>query len=384
MAYPQSTAYTAMVKLFLAGTNTPATGKTAAVTISKAGGAFGNPSGGATNATELSGGWYYYTATTTDTNTLGDLVISFTATGCDVADRILPIVSASTGGLTNLDATVSSRLATSGYTAPTTPPTAVQVRQEMDANSTKLANLDATVSSRLATSGYTAPPSIAGLATSTNVTTAQSNVIAALPSVAGLATSANVTAAQNAIIAGVSAPTVAQIAAGLFVDGATNKLKVNGDNTASTAGASTSLISGLTSAGVAAIQAALQTRQINVQSPLVFTADGTVNFTVVAGDDYYNADGRAITPGTLSGSFPDWTNAVATVEFGALTLNAVITTATGNTRALYWEMSSANTTALAALDDKGFGVTFDLIVTLASGHRTTVINQGVMVFLNNV
>ena len=56
--------------------------------------------------------------------------------------------------LANLDATVSSRLATSGYTAPVT---AAAVRTEMDANSTKLANLDATVSSRLATSGYTAP-----------------------------------------------------------------------------------------------------------------------------------------------------------------------------------------------------------------------------------
>ncbi len=36
-------------------------------------------------------------------------------------------------------------------------PTAVQIRQEMDANSTKLANLDATTSSRLAGSAYTAP-----------------------------------------------------------------------------------------------------------------------------------------------------------------------------------------------------------------------------------
>lgn len=36
-------------------------------------------------------------------------------------------------------------------------PTAAAIRSEMDANSTKLANLDATVSSRLATAGYTAP-----------------------------------------------------------------------------------------------------------------------------------------------------------------------------------------------------------------------------------
>jgi hypothetical protein len=47
-----------------------------------------------------------------------------------------------------LDVTVSSRLATSGYTAPTTPPTVVEIRSELDTNSTKLANLDDTMSSR--------------------------------------------------------------------------------------------------------------------------------------------------------------------------------------------------------------------------------------------
>jgi len=50
--------------------------------------------------------------------------------------------------LANLDATVSSRLATSGYTAPPTPPTVAAIRAEMDANSTKLANLDVAVSTR--------------------------------------------------------------------------------------------------------------------------------------------------------------------------------------------------------------------------------------------
>lgn len=44
-----------------------------------------------------------------------------------------------------LDAAVSSRLATSGYT---TPPTVTAIRAEMDSNSTKLANLDTTISSR--------------------------------------------------------------------------------------------------------------------------------------------------------------------------------------------------------------------------------------------
>jgi hypothetical protein len=44
-------------------------------------------------------------------------------------------------------------------------PTVVQIRTEMDANSTKLANLDTTVSSRLASSAYSAAPTTAQIAT---------------------------------------------------------------------------------------------------------------------------------------------------------------------------------------------------------------------------
>jgi hypothetical protein len=44
-------------------------------------------------------------------------------------------------------------------------PTVTAIRQEMDANSTKLANLDATVSSRLASSAYSAAPTTAQIAT---------------------------------------------------------------------------------------------------------------------------------------------------------------------------------------------------------------------------
>ena len=72
-------------------------------------------------------------------------------TECDTALSDVGLTSTVTG---RIDATISSRLATSGYT---TPPTVVAIRTEMDNNSTKLANLDATVSSRLASASYTAP-----------------------------------------------------------------------------------------------------------------------------------------------------------------------------------------------------------------------------------
>lgn len=106
----QSTSYVVMLQVFLASDHvTPATGKTVAITLSKAGAGFGNPNAGASNATEVANGWYKFSLDTTDTNTLGDLVIVGTATACDVASQICQVVSATTGGATNLDAAVSTR-----------------------------------------------------------------------------------------------------------------------------------------------------------------------------------------------------------------------------------------------------------------------------------
>jgi hypothetical protein len=51
-------------------------------------------------------------------------------------------------------------LLSSGYT---TPPTVSAIRIELDANSSKLANLDAAITSRLASASYTAPPSAAAI-----------------------------------------------------------------------------------------------------------------------------------------------------------------------------------------------------------------------------
>lgn len=60
-------------------------------------------------------------------------------------------------GLSNLDAAMTSRLAAASYTAPTAVPSVEAIRSEMDAHSTKLAHLDADVSSRLSSAGYSAP-----------------------------------------------------------------------------------------------------------------------------------------------------------------------------------------------------------------------------------
>ena len=64
------------MKVFLTSDHiSPATGKTVAVVISKNGAGFANPSAGATNATEIGNGWYYVDLSTTDTATLGPVIV---------------------------------------------------------------------------------------------------------------------------------------------------------------------------------------------------------------------------------------------------------------------------------------------------------------------
>jgi hypothetical protein len=115
---PQSTAVVVVFKAFLASDHvSEATGKTIAITISKAGGAFGNPNAGATNATEMTSGWYKVTLDTTDTNTLGHLAIRGAVATIDDVGVVYQVVKATNGGLTALpDTAVSTNasLLTSG------------------------------------------------------------------------------------------------------------------------------------------------------------------------------------------------------------------------------------------------------------------------------
>lgn len=77
---------------------TAATGKTIAVTISKNGAAFGNPSGGATNATEIASGWYYVDLSTTDTGTTGPLIVLGTAATVDPVQIAFAVVDSHNAG----------------------------------------------------------------------------------------------------------------------------------------------------------------------------------------------------------------------------------------------------------------------------------------------
>jgi hypothetical protein len=106
---PQSVPVRRVLKAYLTSDHfTAATGKTLAVTISKNGGAFGNPSAGATNATEMGSGWYYVDLSTTDTGTKGPLVIRGTAASTDDVEIVHQVVDAHNADFDALPAVVAN------------------------------------------------------------------------------------------------------------------------------------------------------------------------------------------------------------------------------------------------------------------------------------
>jgi hypothetical protein len=150
---------------------TLAPGISLSVSASKNGGTFGSVG----SITEISGGWYKLSLTATDTNTLGDLAVFVSGSGVDpvlFVDQVIAVdlMDPVGFGLSRIDAAISSRSTFAGgavasVTAPVTvgtnndktgyaltvsPPTVVQIRQEMDTNSSRL---DVAVSTRSTYSG---------------------------------------------------------------------------------------------------------------------------------------------------------------------------------------------------------------------------------------
>jgi antitoxin component HigA of HigAB toxin-antitoxin module len=202
--------------------------------------------------------------------------------------------------LANLDATISSRLAASGYTAPTTPPTVAAIRTEMDTNSIKLANLDATISSRLAASGYTAPttpPTVAAIRTEMDINSTKLDVAVSTRMAAG-------GGGGGGLVTGFSSDALNQLA-------------------------------GLT---------------IAVQLPSnVSASQGTIELT--AGDDYLLAISRSFSI-TLTGTLPDMSGAahaylaLTTARRVVRVYEVTIVSTTSTTLVLRVELTATQTSAL--------------------------------------
>lgn len=115
---PTAVAIRVPLYAYLTGTSTPATGKTIAITVSKNGAAYGNPSGGATNATEIGNGAYYVDLTTTDTGTAGPLLVRGTNVDIDPVQvppyNVVNAHNAGFDGVPNATAAASGGLPTVG------------------------------------------------------------------------------------------------------------------------------------------------------------------------------------------------------------------------------------------------------------------------------
>jgi hypothetical protein len=102
---------------------TPKTGQTGvSVLISKNG---GTPASTANSVVEIGNGQYYIELTAVEVNTLGWIAVNVQKTACRQYNAIIQVMAydyaaGSNLGLTNLDALITSRMATFTYTAPPT------------------------------------------------------------------------------------------------------------------------------------------------------------------------------------------------------------------------------------------------------------------------
>jgi hypothetical protein len=115
---PQSTTIRVPLQAYLASDHvSAAVSKTIAITISKNGGSYANPSAGATNATGIASGSYYVDLSTTDSGTLGPLFVKGSEATIDDIIVVYNVVKATNGGLTALPdtaVTTNASLLTSG------------------------------------------------------------------------------------------------------------------------------------------------------------------------------------------------------------------------------------------------------------------------------
>lgn len=215
---PQSTALVVVFKAFLASDHvSEATGKTIVITISKAGGAFGNPNAGATNATEISSGWYKVTLDTTDTGTLGILAIrGAVATIDDYGDRFF-VVKATNGGLTALPdtaVTTNASLITAG----------TGTSQLSVTSGRALSDVDTIKTNPVVNGGTITFPTNSTVASTTNITAGTIATATAVTTVNGLAAgviTATSIAADAITAAKVAADVSAEIADAVWDEDAT-------------------------------------------------------------------------------------------------------------------------------------------------------------------
>jgi hypothetical protein len=347
MSIPQGAAYTVLMKVYLSSDHvSDGTGRTMAVTISKAGGAFGNPSAGAANATEVANGWYSYALSTTDTGTVGDLVVRLTGAGADNSERVLQVVNANTGGLGALP------------------------------NAAANANGGLPV---LSSSGTTLAYTLSTLTTYTGNTPQTGDAYARLGAPAGASVSADLAAVAGYVDTEVAAvktvtdhlATALELSAGnyRFTVAALANAPAGGGGGDPWATAQPGAYAVTTFGGLVAAKLGLLTSGVGRAVGPVSPATGEI--ALVRGDDYLAADGRELSWAAPASGWPGLAGASVTLSLGPLLPVPALAVGPPVT----FELTHAQTTALppgpvayavrAALADGS-------AVTLALGHCRVV------------
>ena len=355
MGYPIQQNQTAQPLLFLLVSSadhiSPVTGVTPTVALSKNGGSFASPSGA---VSELANGWYKIAGNATDASTLGPLVLHATATGADPTDDRFDVVAynpqdatrlgltalpnanaGANGGLPTGNASGQVTVATNndktGYALTNAYDAAKTAASSADytaARAAKLDNLDAAVTSRLAGASYSAPPSAASVAD-------------AVWDEATADHAATGTTGKALANAGSAADPLTNTVPGTYASG--------------TAGAALGRIG---------------SGQVTTTSPVAVSGD----VTIVRGDDYNAADGRALDWTDVSAAWPDLTGAtiavtVQTTATTTWTKAGSVVTPTGSGKKVRVEPTAADTATFAG----GASYPFDVQATLSSGRKVTLL-----------
>jgi hypothetical protein len=362
-----------------------------------------------------------------------DALVSALTTAGSIGKRIVD----------NLDTNVGSRLATSGYTAPTTPPTVIEIRTEMDSNSTKLANLDDTISSRqpsgpvdilqsaadkvwstttraltdkvgfalssagiqsiwdALTSALTTTGSIGkwivdklDVAVSSRNSVTPPTVAAIRSEIDSNSTKLDVAvstrlAAVDYTAPGAAAPTVEEITDAVWSEA------IPGSYTSSQAGGKLNALGnaadpllntvpgGYASGTAGYALGRLVAASISVTAPVLSSG----NVQIVRGDSYFSADGRALV-WTLTGQ-PTINLTGAITTFKAKNISSILTKTSGDTpgiRAVFSSGTLTLTLELAATDTAALNAAiydFDIQTLFSNGHVDTWV-MGKMVVVADV
>lgn len=297
------------------------------------------------SASAVGGGIYKYTLASGSVTAEGEYIAIFkTADGTVDAQHIPALWVVGRGGVEDLDAAISSR---SSHTA-------ANVRTEMDASSTKLANLDAAISTRLATAGYTAPDnaSVTAIKAKTDLLPASPAATGDIPTVGAVAD-----AVWDELLAGHAG--AGSAGAGLSAAGSAGdpwSTVVPGDYEAGTAGARFALIG---------------TARVTVTSPVA--ANGTI--ALRQGDSYTTESGFPLEATETTGAWQAFVGLDAQFEVRAttgsgavkLTAGAEIVDVDGTTALARVELTSEETATLKAGTYR-----FDVEVTVTGEEVRTI------------